>query len=301
MAEVDRDLITQIVQHRSDIYDRLASDSLSILSIQLFVIPLTISLISLVSRVVSNMEGEASESITTLATALDTQNTGFAVIGMLFSISLTSITYYLARRKASNQFIYLSQWENRNKGSDSSTWVFERYRRIFDNHVETRTDYSDITDQFKQGSKPGEVLRAALGTSLFVTLASLAVIFNQVTSAISNEITSILVVLGFSTFLILIYSQTLVSLVLIAEEIVGVNSRFVQTVFSYLVFSEDSLVMNNPFRNLSILSLFLFLTLPYLEDPNPVEWAFLISTCYFIFAAGIYYQAKLEVKNRNTE
>ncbi|ELZ87500.1 hypothetical protein C453_04079 [Haloferax elongans ATCC BAA-1513] len=237
MSDEDDQKFREIIQYRSDIYDSLATDSLSILNIQLFTIPLTVSIITLVFKAVENTEkanGQEIRVFAALAEKLNTELTLYAVIGMLVGIVLSSFSYYTARRRASAQVKYVDQ---RFSEKDAKDWLIKSahdwYVQTFEDHIVTSKDHSDIINNTGENNIPGEVLRVALGTSVFVTLSSLAVIFNQVFSIVYEQITEVLLLLGSLTLILLMYTQYAIVIILIVEKLLGKVSRFTQTIFSF--------------------------------------------------------------------
>ncbi|CQR51237.1 MULTISPECIES: hypothetical protein [Haloferax] len=293
-------LFHEIINYRKNIYDNLASDSLSILSIQLFIIPLTISLISLVSRVAANNENKETSIIVDMARDLNNPMTVLAIFGMVMSISLSSITYYNARRKSNAQLRYLSERYYSQDTETALEQVYQWYNSVFGDHVEKPSSYEDVIESFKKGDNPGEFIRATLATSLFLTLSSLAIIFDLVVSTVFNQVTSILIIIGILTVIGLTYVRHIAALILYSEQIANKLNRFLISVLSKLVFSEDSLALKNPLRNLTFASVIL-LTHPFLAPyANSDSYLLTFAAAYVLFALGVHYQAKLEVPHRDS-
>lgn len=96
----EEDELLMLLNHRIRIFENLADDALSLLSIQLLVAPISISTISFITKIGAKL-GETS---TSLSKILESVDIGLVTIGISFatvSVSLTILSYYIARRKAS--------------------------------------------------------------------------------------------------------------------------------------------------------------------------------------------------------
>lgn len=101
--EFDDGLFYQLVEYRTRFYENLANDALTLLSIQLFILPITISIFSLLIQVISEGDNSASSSVTKIVKNVDyTLFRPGAIVGM-FAIFLTVLIYHFSRREASKQ------------------------------------------------------------------------------------------------------------------------------------------------------------------------------------------------------
>ena len=92
--EIRREEILEIISHKKDIHESLASDALTLLSVELvffsIVIPLT-------SSVVSYKGGQI-----TLKSQIQMQYLFYGLFSGMLSVSFTFLSYFIARQKATN-------------------------------------------------------------------------------------------------------------------------------------------------------------------------------------------------------
>lgn len=106
------EVASDLVEYYVRIYENLADDALSILSIQLFVIPISISLTSLFLVSGGNKDKEPSKMLIELYNSGDSNLMIWGIIFASFSVCTSALSYYLARRTASKRPNLLINYRN---------------------------------------------------------------------------------------------------------------------------------------------------------------------------------------------
>lgn len=174
----DHEDLEKDIRFRTRIYNSLARDSLVILTIQLFVVPLLISAATLIFRLLNSYPSSNKESAAKqLQSAINSVAVFEGLIVLSSAVILTTATYYDARRRSTKQPKLITKINTNNYSNQQSI---------------------------------GSVHRAILLISLILSFYTLYIVSTQLLSVLSGSISgltrSILGAALFITFLIVVYS-----------------------------------------------------------------------------------------------
>lgn len=272
---IDDDVFLQLVEYRKRFYENLANDSLRLLSIQLLVLPVSISVISLLIEVISKADSSGSVSpVEQVIRNVDyTLFRPGAIVG-ISSIILSVLIYYVSRKRASNApNLILEKYhpeaiENGNGISSaisgiqnpSSNILYDRYGEYIDskNYEQVaKSSFNESDDAF---------WRASFMLGLVGTLGSAGLIFLSFIKSVYEPATSVTIFLMRNAILLIEYSFIPVILVLFLEKMFhkGGTTLFLLThatidVFSVLMVKIKKLAIRAPIGSLLFVIYFFIL------------------------------------------
>lgn len=233
-------LFHKLIEHRVRLYENLASDAISLLNIQLFILPITLSVTSLALEFVRGGSNESTASVLrSLANNVDLTLLRWGVMLGLVAVMLSALTYHLSRKRAAGQSRYLIQWHEPDLLETGG--VINRYQEnheVVDNIVKSVKEstvgrYSDrIDDKRENVSQPVDsvgtspsLLRAMVTLNLLTTLASVTLVFLSVFKVIYPPVIQIALVLTFVAAVLLIYALSFSALLTVLEYLLGASWR----------------------------------------------------------------------------
>lgn len=280
--------VTQIAVQKSNTFDNLASDSLKILNIQLFFIPVTISVLSVSISVITATSGDPN-SVGSIAENLSTSETSRIVLSasiLLGVVLATTVIYYYCRKTSQREINYLinSTRENPREYLESKDFggrqekLHNLSQYISGNkssdYYEDQLPETRYKSSIGRPGSPENLARILLWLSLIATLASASVIINEIAGTVDTgfEILGILAgILGISFAAAMLY----VGFIFEAVESV-VRWAFVNT--SYLLFSLIEPIVS------------------YLRcNPNLRTWSWICPIPLLILSLGLFFSSDIVI------
>lgn len=231
LDEIDKaELFHLLIEHRTRIYENIARDALTLLSIQLFVLPVAVSLISFLFRVFER--DQQTEPLDTISQLIN--NTGLFIYGVVAgfaAVLLTVLVYHLARRGASKQSTYLVQWHQPDLlESGTVTDQFrensEKFDRLFERvHQSTIERYSEsipdnrpaISELPASPSSGLTWLRSTMTVCILSTLASATLILISILESVFPAVGAVFLIVVGVAFIVLSYALPLIPVLSVLE------------------------------------------------------------------------------------
>jgi len=237
-----KELFHLLIEHRTRIYENLARDALTLLSIQLFILPITVSLISFLFQVLDGRNG--GEALQVLSDLTKNADTLLLQVGLglgIAAILLTVIAYHAARGRASRQAKYLIQWHqpellesqtvtgNLREKSEYFDQFSESIQQTFvEKHSDKMPDFGSEITQRPGSQKSGHTfLRSTITLAVLTTLASASLIVISLVQVIVTPVLAIFLTLLLVAIYSLIYGISLITILSLAEYAVTVGMKWI--------------------------------------------------------------------------
>jgi hypothetical protein len=129
---IQNDVVISLVDYRTRLYNNFASDALSILSIQLLILPISLSIISLFPQFTDKEPATLFTNHKLYIFGITgTQYVTFAAFFAIVAVLTSVETYYIARKKATNQPNLLLEFiVNKNRTNDESIFTNKTLNNI---------------------------------------------------------------------------------------------------------------------------------------------------------------------------
>lgn len=239
--DLSKDAFHQIVDYRTRIYENLARDALQLLSIQLLIIPISLSIVSLLIEVVSRSDAatETDSVITWVIQNIDYSLFQFGIVFGIVAISLSSVVYHFARKKAmeSPNMLFnrhypeaLSKDPAFEEGyiSKVAKEVKTANERIVERHgdyLDTRSYQEKIRTRFDGPESDRTSLRLLTSLSLIGTLSSALLILLSLIKPLYPPILQLATLLAVIAFIIFVNLPYPMFILLTIERIFGIAKK----------------------------------------------------------------------------
>lgn len=230
---IDEQVLSQLVEYRTRFYENLANDALSLLSIQLLVLPVSISIISLLIEVAA-VGSSSSESVSPVARVIENVDYSLfrpgATIGIA-TIILSVLVYHMSRKLASEQANLLLEHHypdevttelNEEEAPRLVVYLYKAYedlRRDHKKYFDTCT-YEDTVktpfDEFWMSFGRASFTAALIGTPISAALLLLSLV-----KSIYEPATYVALFLTRNALVLVEYIAIPVIAILLLEQVVG--------------------------------------------------------------------------------
>ena len=290
LQEFPPEAFHQIIDHRTRIYENLANDALKLLSIQLLIIPMSLSFVSLLIEVAgrSSSSKETGSVVKEVIRNIDYSLFQYGIISGFVSILLATIVYHVSRKRAMETPNLLFQHYSpevlstepvRADSSGRTRNIVERVESANDFLVEEYGKYLDtrsygevVRTSFDAIDSQRTLLRTFTTISLIGILLSALLIFLSLFKSIYKPVIQIVSLLGVLAILIFFYSPYKAQILLFIERSIGIANKLSAILLS---------VIENGIR-------FLFRTLKRKAERNPRATVLLAISVSFLTSGVLF-------------
>ena len=241
----------ELANHRIRVYENIASDALTILSIQLFIVPVSLSVISL-SVNIALTENSKINSASELFSSLTEQDALFILFAAIFAIvavCLTTASYYIARKRAAafpNYIIerYVDRSDDVNEGELNALQlkayqvkkqVSEKYELIVSDVKEDYEPDEWASQTFGAPLSVSDSLRSTLVISLSLTIVSLGIVLVKILKQVYPPIEPLSLYILIVSIFVLNYYLGSLTVIQTLEHMVGPAINLIISVVLLLI------------------------------------------------------------------